>query len=111
DIANMATKEDIANMATKDDIANMATKDDIANMATKDDMASLVTKDEFATEMDKIHQKFAVMETKMDQHFRVLHDGYTLTYEKIGNLEQKFDRMQETVERQDVEIRVIKNKP
>ena len=65
------------------------------NMATKDDLA-------------KTNQSIVRLEEKMDTNHKALHDGYKLTYEKLTILEEKIDEIDNKVERQDVEIRVIK---
>ena len=68
--------------------SNMATKEDLSNMASKHDIVRL--------------------EDKMDKNHKALYDGYKLTYEKLGILEDKVNEIDKKVERQDVEIRVIK---
>lgn len=60
------------------------------SMATKEDMALL-------------KQDIVLLEDKMDRNHKALYDGYKLTYEKLGYLEEKVDGIE-----QDVEIRVIK---
>ena len=65
---------------------NMATMQQ--NMATKQDIVRL--------------------ENKMDANDKALYDGYKLTYEKLLTLENKVDEIDKKVERQDVEIIVIK---
>ena len=65
------------------------------NIATKDDL-------------DKTNQSIARLEHKMDTNHKALYDGYKLTYEKLTTLEKKVDEIDNKVERQDVEIRVIK---
>lgn len=65
------------------------------NMATKDDLA-------------KTNQSIARLENKMDTNHKALYDGYKQTYEKLTILEEKVDEIDKKVERQDVEIRVIK---
>ena len=59
-----------------------------SNMATKHDIVRL--------------------EDKMDMNHKALYDGYKQTYEKLTTLENKVDGIDKKVERQDVEIRVIK---
>ena len=48
------------------------------------------------------------LENKMDVNHKALYDGYKLTYEKLTVLEEKVNKVDRKVERQDVEIRVIK---
>ena len=48
------------------------------------------------------------LENKMDMNHKALYDGYKLTYEKLTMLEEKVNEIDKKVERQDVEIRVIK---
>lgn len=66
-----------------------------SEMATKDDLI-------------KIEQKLVTMEDKMDINHKALFDGYKQTYEKLTILEKKVDEIDKKVEKQDVEIRVIK---
>ncbi|NLJ39993.1 MAG: hypothetical protein GX352_00010 [Clostridiales bacterium] len=49
------------------------------------------------------------LENKMDENHKALYDGYKLTYEKLVSLEEKFESMSKSVERQDVEISFIKS--
>ena len=65
------------------------------NMATKDGLA-------------KTNQSIVRLENKMDANHKALYDGYKLTYEKLIILEEKVNEIDKKVERQDVEIRVIK---
>jgi len=65
------------------------------NMATKDDLA-------------KTNQSIVRLEDKMDVNHKALYDGYKQTYEKLTVLEKKVDEIDNKVEKQDVEIRVIK---
>lgn len=69
-------------------------------MATKEDLTKV--KQELKHDIVKI-------ESKMDQNHKALYDGYKLTYEKLGSLEEKVNDIDKKVERQDVEIRVIKS--
>ena len=48
------------------------------------------------------------LENKIYNDSRALFDGYKQTYEKLGLLENKVDEILLKVEKQDVEIRVIK---
>ncbi len=65
------------------------------NMATKNDLANT-------------NQSIVRLENKMDTNHKALYDGYKLTYEKLTTLEKKVDEIDNKVERQNVEIRVIK---
>jgi len=65
------------------------------NIATKDDLA-------------KTNQYIVRLEDKMDTNHKALCDGYKLTYEKLTTLEKKIDEIDDKVEKQDVEIKVIK---
>jgi predicted nucleic acid-binding Zn-ribbon protein len=106
--SNMSTKDDIANMGHRIDEleANMSTKDDMANMGHRIDglEANMSTKNDIA----KIHQILVVLENKMDENHKALYDGYKLTYEKLGVLEERVNEIDKKLERHDVEIRVIK---
>lgn len=48
------------------------------------------------------------IENKLDTNSKALFDGYKQTYEKLGAVEEKVDSLSQKVEKQDVEIRVIK---
>ena len=48
------------------------------------------------------------LENEFDNKTKTLFDGYKQTYEKIDNLEGKVDSIAKEIEKQDVEIRVIK---
>lgn len=65
------------------------------NMATKEDIS-------------KVEQKLVVLENKMDENHKALYDGYKLTYEKLEVLEEVVSEISKNVEKQDVEIRVIR---
>lgn len=70
-----------------------------SNMATKED----VSKVEQGLKHDIIR-----LENKIDDNHKALYDGYKLTYEKLGVLEEKVNEIDKNVEKQDVEIRVIR---
>ena len=55
-----------------------------------------------------LKQDIVRLENKMDQNHKALYDVYKLTYEKLEILEEKVNEIDKNVERQDVEIRVIK---
>lgn len=57
---------------------------------------------------NKVRQDMVRIENKMDTNHEALYDGYKLTYEKLAGLEEKVDEIDKKVERQDVEIRVIR---
>ena len=44
----------------------------------------------------------------MDTRTEALFDGYKQTYEKLETIEEKMDELSAKVEKQDVEIKVIK---
>jgi archaellum component FlaC len=48
------------------------------------------------------------IENKLDTNSKALFDGYSQTYEKLTVIEAKVDDISSKVEKQDVEIRVIK---
>ena len=60
-------------------------------------------KENMATKHDIIR-----LEDKMDTNHKALYDGYKQTYEKLTILENKVNEIDNKVEKQDVEIRVIK---
>ena len=52
--------------------------------------------------------QFVRFENDIKNDISALYDGYKLTYEKLGVLEQKVDNIDAKLEKQDVELRVIK---
>lgn len=80
--------------------SNMVTKEDLANMATKEDLSKV----ERGLKHDIVR-----LEDKIDQNNKALYDGYKLTYEKLEVLEEKVNEINKNVEKQDVEIRVIRS--
>lgn len=48
------------------------------------------------------------IENKLDTNSKALFDGYSQSYEKLTAVETKVDKISSKVEKQDVEIRVIK---
>lgn len=71
------------------------------NMATRDELEEI--RQSMATRQDIVR-----LEDKMDINHKALYDGYKLNYEKLNMLEKKVDEINDKVEKQDVEIRVIK---
>ena len=49
------------------------------------------------------------LEDKIENKTKVLFDVYTQTYEKLTDIEKKLEYISIKVEKQDIEIRVIKN--
>lgn len=49
-----------------------------------------------------------ILENEIKHEIKVLFDGYKQTYEKLTVIENKVDNLADRVEKQDVEIRVIK---
>ncbi len=66
-----------------------------SNMATKKDL-------------DNTRQDLARLEDKMDNHFKALYDGYKQNTEKLCEVEVKVNDLNNKVEGQEVEVRVIK---
>jgi uncharacterized protein YaaR (DUF327 family) len=48
------------------------------------------------------------LETKMEDHIKTLYDGYKQSMEGITRLEGKIDQLTEKVEKQEVEVRILK---
>lgn len=48
------------------------------------------------------------LENKMDENHKALYDGYRLSCEKLEVLEKRVDNIHNNIEKQDVEIKVIK---
>lgn len=63
---------------------------------------------ELKTDMTGIKNDVIRIEDKLDTNAKALFDGYRQTYEKLGVLEVKVDGISQKIEKQDVEIRVIK---
>lgn len=59
-------------------------------------------------EIKEVKQDAVRFEDKMDNHMKALYDGYKQNTEKLGELESKVGELSNKVERQEVEIRVIK---
>ena len=57
----------------------------------------------------KIEKDIIRLEDKVDSGSRALFDGYTQTYEKLSMVDEKVDALRLQVEKQDVEIKVIRN--
>lgn len=70
-----------------------------SNMATKEDLSEV---------KQELKHDIVRLENKIDKNDKALFDGYELTYEKLVTLGKKVDSIDEKVEKQDVEIRVIK---
>ena len=84
----------------------------------------LLTKmyEEFSKKFDNIDKRFdgvdneikdlkndvIRLENKLDSNSKALFDGYHQTYEKVCTVENKVDKLTLKVEKQDVEIKVIK---
>ena len=68
------------------------------------------------TDMDSVKANMATrhdivrLEGKMDENDKALFDGYKLTYEKVTGIEKEVAEINGKIEKQDVEIRVIKGK-
>ena len=48
------------------------------------------------------------IENKMDNDTKALYDGYKQTYEKLQVIETKVDSISQEIEKQDVELKVLK---
>lgn len=70
------------------------------NMATKEDLSKV----EKGLKDDIVR-----FENKMNNNNKALYDGYKLNYEKLGILKEKIYEIDEEIEKQSVEIKVIKN--
>jgi len=69
-----------------------------------------IKNDKKITDLEKkMEHKFIDLENKVEQNITVLHDGYKQTYEKLTSIENKIENLSNKVEKQDVEIRVVKN--
>ena len=75
-----------------------------SKMATKEDLTGMATKEDF----HELNQRIVLLEDKMDKNHKALYDGQQLMYDKLITLETKVNRIEQKVEKHDVEIRVIK---
>jgi hypothetical protein len=78
-------------------------------MATKEDISNMVTKEDLSKVEQGLKHHIVRLEDKIDQNNKALYDGYKLTYEKLEVLEEKVNEISKNVEKQDVEIRVIRS--
>jgi hypothetical protein len=80
----------------------------------EDKSFELLTKmyNEFSERFDNIEKEqrrqSAILENDIKSDTKVLYDGYKQTYEKLTIVDEKVDLISSKVEKQDVEIRVIK---
>jgi ferritin-like metal-binding protein YciE len=83
----------------------------------EDKMMDLMTKmynefSEFRKDMNQFRKEtkndIIRLENKLDTSSKALFDGYKQTFEKLNSLEVKVDDISSKVEKQDVEITVIK---
>ena len=67
--------------------------------------------DEINKKLDKKADKDDIvrLEYKLENKTKALFDGYTQTYEKLTDIEKRLEVISNKVEKQDIEIRVIKN--
>ena len=67
---------------------------------------------EFRTEtnerFDRIENDIVRIENKLDTNSKALFDGYNQTYEKVVAVEKAVNELSSKVEKQEVEIKVIK---
>lgn len=57
----------------------------------------------------KVEKDIIRLEDKVENSSRALFDGYTQSYEKLSMVDDKLDALSIQVEKQDVEIKVIRN--
>lgn len=70
--------------------------------------SNMVTKEDLGHVEQGLKHDIIRLENKMDDNHKALYDGYKLTYEKLEVLEDKVNEIDKNVEKQDVEIRVIR---
>lgn len=70
------------------------------------------TKIELSARLDKVEQGQKRLETVIENDIKTdinaLYDGYRQVYEKLQEHDRRFDTLESKLEKQDVEIRVIK---
>lgn len=64
--------------------------------------------DEMGKDIKSLKNDVISIENKLDANSKALLDGYNQTYEKLMEVDKKVDRLSEKVEKQEVEIKVIK---
>lgn len=85
-----------------------------------DKMFELLSKmySDMNTKFDEINKKLDLkadkndivrIEDKLENSSKALFDGYTQAYEKLTGMQKQLESISSKVEKQDVEIRVIKN--
>lgn len=65
--------------------------------------------DKVHKELKEVRNDMVKIEDKLETNSKTLFDGYKQNYEKLTNVEKKLEDISSKVEKQDVEIRVIKN--
>ncbi len=74
----------------------------------QDIKSNMATKDELANVEKNLKQEIVRLENKVDTNHKALYDGYKLTYEKLEDLQGEVDEINEKIERQDFEFKVIR---
>lgn len=64
--------------------------------------------DEMGRDIKGLKNDVIRLENKLDSNSKALFDGYHQTYNKLAEIEDKLDRISVKVDRQEVEIKVIK---
>lgn len=64
--------------------------------------------DEMGRDIKGLKNDVIRLENKLDTNSKALFDGYHQTYEKLVEVENKLDNLSVKVEKQEVEIKVIK---
>lgn len=59
--------------------------------------------------VENLSNQFTLFENGLKPKIETALDGYKVVYEKLNTLEEKVDNISSKVEKQDVEIRVIKS--
>lgn len=93
-------------------------------IAMEDKTFELMTKmySDFSNKFEKMDKRFDTiendikglksdvirLENKQDNHSKALFDSYKLMYEKLQEHDKRFDTIESKLEKQDIEIRVIK---
>ncbi len=100
ELKNLATKAELKNLATKAELKNLATKVELKNLATKAELKNLTTKAELKNLADRMDEKFADQEEKMDTRFKyfkedVIHE--MLDIKDVIMSELKANREEQTI--------------
>lgn len=65
-------------------------------------------KKDISDKVENVGHQVTRLENELKTDVKALFDGYKQTYEKLGVLETKVDSISQKIEKQDVELKVLK---